>query len=324
MSRCARWSAHCLKPRPGQLLLRVQRLRRLPHRPASARRRGRRSPSPADRIPGHQIVGTVVERQRRQPHRTARASACRGSAGPAASALLPQRAREPLRARALHRPRHRRRACAEFTVADERFCFPLPDGYGDLRGRAAAVRRADRLPRAAPVPATAQRVGLYGFGAAAHILTQVAAREGRRVFAFTRARRRARRRRSRASSAPSGPAAPRSARRSELDARDHLRPRRTRWCRRRSRRWLAAERVVCGGIHMSRHPVLPLRACCGRSASLRSVANLTTSRRTGVPRARRRACRCRPASPTTRSSDADEALEDLRAGRFTGAAVIVL
>ena len=74
---------------------------------------------------------------------------------------------------------------AELAVADERFCFPIPDGYPDAAGGAAALRRADRLPGAAPV-GDAERIGFYGFGASAHILCQVAVHQGRRVFAFTR------------------------------------------------------------------------------------------------------------------------------------------
>ena len=96
----------------------------------------------------------------------------------------------------------------------------LPDP-GRLRrpaGGAAPLRGADRLPRAAAGRATRERLGLYGFGAAAHIVAQVARHQGRRVFAFTRAGRRARRRRSRASSAPSGRATPPAAPPEELDA----------------------------------------------------------------------------------------------------------
>ncbi len=76
---------------------------------------------------------------------------------------------------------------AELTVADERYCFPLPEGHDDLDARAAAVRGPDRPPGAADDRATAPRLGLYGFGAAAHIVAQVALRQGREVYAFTRA-----------------------------------------------------------------------------------------------------------------------------------------
>src|SRR3954453_77934 len=75
---------------------------------------------------------------------------------------------------------------AERTVADERFCFPIPDGYPDLQ--AAPLLCAGLIGyRALTMAGDAERLGLYGFGAAAHIIAQVALHEGRRVFAFTRA-----------------------------------------------------------------------------------------------------------------------------------------
>jgi alcohol dehydrogenase, propanol-preferring len=74
---------------------------------------------------------------------------------------------------------------AERTVADERFCFPLPDGYPDLQ--AAPLLCAGLIGyRSYRMTGDAQRLGLYGFGAAAHIIAQVAVHDGRRVFAFTR------------------------------------------------------------------------------------------------------------------------------------------
>ncbi len=74
---------------------------------------------------------------------------------------------------------------ADLTVADERFCFPLPEGYPDLQ--AAPLLCAGLIGfRAMRLVGDAERIGFYGFGAAAHILCQVAVHEGRRVFAFTR------------------------------------------------------------------------------------------------------------------------------------------
>jgi alcohol dehydrogenase, propanol-preferring len=76
---------------------------------------------------------------------------------------------------------------AEYAVADERFCFPLPDGYPDLQ--AAPLLCAGLIGyRSYRMTGEAGRLGIYGFGAAAHIITQVAVHEGRRVFAFTRRR----------------------------------------------------------------------------------------------------------------------------------------
>jgi propanol-preferring alcohol dehydrogenase len=71
------------------------------------------------------------------------------------------------------------------TVADERYCFPIPDGYSDLQ--AAPLLCAGLIGfRALRLAGEPERLGLYGFGAAAHIICQVARAEGRRVFAFTR------------------------------------------------------------------------------------------------------------------------------------------
>ena len=74
---------------------------------------------------------------------------------------------------------------AEFVVADARFCFPIPDGFEDVVAAPSVVRRVDRLSRVAKI-GDPKRLGLYGFGAAAHIISQVARFEGRKVFAFTR------------------------------------------------------------------------------------------------------------------------------------------
>ena len=74
---------------------------------------------------------------------------------------------------------------AEYTVADERFCFPIPAGYPD--DQAAPLLCAGLIGyRAYTMAGDARRLGLYGFGNAAHILTQVARHEGREIFAFTR------------------------------------------------------------------------------------------------------------------------------------------
>src|ERR671934_1334123 len=74
---------------------------------------------------------------------------------------------------------------AEYTVADERFCFALPDAYSDLD--VAPLLCSGLIGyRALRFTGDAERLGLYGFGASAHIIVQVALHQGRRVFAFTR------------------------------------------------------------------------------------------------------------------------------------------
>jgi alcohol dehydrogenase, propanol-preferring len=101
---------------------------------------------------------------------------------------------------------------AEYVVADSRFCFAIPDGYEDL-GAAPLLcagligHRAYRLATERPFGGAVVRIGLYGFGAAAHLVGQVAVADGRAVYAFTRGGIR-RPRRMRVPSAPRGPAAP--------------------------------------------------------------------------------------------------------------------
>src|SRR6478752_5568324 len=74
---------------------------------------------------------------------------------------------------------------AEWVVADERYCFPIPDGFGDLE--AAPLLCAGLIGyRSLGLAGDADRLGLYGFGAAAHIVAQVAMAQSRRVFAVTR------------------------------------------------------------------------------------------------------------------------------------------
>jgi propanol-preferring alcohol dehydrogenase len=74
---------------------------------------------------------------------------------------------------------------AEYTLADERFCFPIPAGYSDVE--AAPLLCAGLIGyRALRAAGDAPRLGLYGFGAAAHLVAQVARHQGRRIFAFTR------------------------------------------------------------------------------------------------------------------------------------------
>jgi alcohol dehydrogenase, propanol-preferring len=75
---------------------------------------------------------------------------------------------------------------AELAVGDQRFCFPVPEGYDDLQ--AAPLLCAGLIGyRSLRLAGDGERLGLYGFGASAHIVVQVARHEGRRVFAFTRA-----------------------------------------------------------------------------------------------------------------------------------------
>lgn len=207
---------------------------------------------------------------------------------------------------------------AEYALADARFCFELPPGYSDVE--AAPLLCAGligyRSYRLAGDPVV---LGLYGFGAAAHILCQLAVHDGRRVHAFTR---------------PGDLAAQSFARRlgaawaggsdelppEPLDAAilfapvGALVPAALRAVR-------PGGVVVCGGIHMSDIPSFPYKLLWGERV-LRSVANLTRDDGRAFFATAARA----PLALETHTyplDQANQALADLRAGAFTGAAVLV-
>jgi alcohol dehydrogenase, propanol-preferring len=207
---------------------------------------------------------------------------------------------------------------AELTVADERFCFPLPDGYPDLQ--AAPLLCAGLIGyRALRLAGDGERLGIYGFGAAAHIVCQVARHEGRRVFAFTRAddtdsQAFALELGAEWAGDALGPAP------EELDAALIFAP--------AGELVPAALRatakggvVVCGGIHMSDIPSFPYELLWGERV-LRSVANLT--RDDGE-----RFLELAPQVPvrteveTHPLESAGVALERVRSGALRGAAVVV-
>src|SRR5256884_7649556 len=127
---------------------------------------------------GHQIVGTVVGEDRRVgiPWLGWTDGECR----------FCRSGRENLCDRARFTGYDSDGGYAEYTVVDERFCFPLPEGYSGLE--AAPLLCAGLIGhRALRLAGEGERLGLYGFGASAHIVAQVARHQGRRVFAFTRA-----------------------------------------------------------------------------------------------------------------------------------------
>ncbi len=207
---------------------------------------------------------------------------------------------------------------AEYAVADERYCFPLPDGFTDTQ--AAPLLCAGLIGfRALRMCGDAPRLGLYGFGSAAHILTQVAIAQGRRVFAFTR---------------PGDTVAQDFARElgavwaggsdeqppEELDAAIIFAPigDLVPAALRASARGAV---VVCGGIHMSDIPAFPYELLW-EERSVRSVANLTRQdAREFLPVAAE--VPVHTSITTYPLERAQDALDDLRAGRFSGAAVLV-
>jgi propanol-preferring alcohol dehydrogenase len=206
---------------------------------------------------------------------------------------------------------------AEYATADARYCFPIPEGYPDLQ--AAPLLCAGLIGyRALGMVGRALKVGFFGFGSAAHILTQVARHQGREVFAFTR--------------------------KGDLEAQDFARGLGAGWAGAVEDsppgpldaallfapagelvpRALALVRpggtVVCAGIHMSDIPSFPYRLLWGERV-LRSVANLT--REDG-----RAFLELAPKVPVRTEVQvfpleaANEALSALRAGRIRGSAVL--
>jgi propanol-preferring alcohol dehydrogenase len=206
---------------------------------------------------------------------------------------------------------------AERVVADERFCFPIPEGYEDLH--AAPLLCAGLIGyRSLRMTGDAERLGLYGFGASAHIVAQVAKHQGRKLFAFTRAGDEQGQAFARslgadwAGSSDDTPPEP-------LDAAIIFAP-----VGALVPSALAATArggiVVCAGIHMSDVPSFPYELLWGER-SIHSVANLT--RRDGeeflelAPRVP-----VRTVIKSYRLEHANEALDDLRGGRFEGSAVL--
>jgi alcohol dehydrogenase, propanol-preferring len=206
---------------------------------------------------------------------------------------------------------------AEATVADERFCLPIPDGYPDLQ--AAPLLCAGAIGyRALRLVGEAERIGFYGFGAAAHILCQVAVHEGRRVFAFTREgdeETQAFARELGAEWAGGSEEAPPE----ELDGAIVFAPVGSLMTA-ALRVSAKGARIVSAGIHMSDIPSFPYAQLWGERV-LGSVANLT--RRDGEE-----FIALAPQVPVRTEievyplEEAKKALDDLRAGRFRGAAVL--
>jgi propanol-preferring alcohol dehydrogenase len=278
-------------------------------------------PSPP-RVLGHQIVGTVVSGD------DAGAS---GEGGGARRVGIPwlgwtdgdctycTSGRENLCPNARFTGRDTDGGYAEYALADERYCFALPVSYTDEQ--AAPLLCAGLIGyRALRMCGEAHRVGFYGFGDSAHILAQICAWQGREVYAFTR---------------PGGDEAVQSFARElgavwagsseesppqPLDAAIIFAPVGA-LVPLALRAVAPGGTVVCGGIHMSDIPSFPY-SILWEERVLRSVANLT--RRDGeellelAPRAG-----VQTRTSTYRLADANAALDDLRAGRFTGAAVIV-
>lgn len=270
-------------------------------------------------IPGHQIVGTVAQvGEQCSEFSVGDRVGVPWLGGSCGHCHYCARHQENLCDHAIYTGYQRNGGFAEYAVADARYCFPIPAHFSDIQ--AAPLLCAGLIGyRCLRKLADAHNIGLYGFGAAAHILTQVARHEGRQVYAFTR---------------PGDVAAvdfalglgatwagsSNDTPPTQLDgaiifaplgelvptALSHVRKGGT---------------VVCGGIHMSEIPAFAY-SILWHERTLTSVANLT--RRDGeefMPLA--------AAIPIATEvhryelEQANQALEDLRHGRFNGAAVIV-
>lgn len=207
---------------------------------------------------------------------------------------------------------------AEYTVADARYCFALPDRYDDLH--AAPLLCAGLIGyRAYAMAEDAQRLGLYGFGAAAHIIAQIARHQGKEVYAFTRpgdVRSQEFARSLGATWAGDSDTPPPE----QLDAAIIFAP-----LGPLVPQALAATRkgstVVCAGIHMSDIPSFPYALLWGER-TVRSVANLTRADGEAFFRLAEK-IDIRTAPVAFPLEHANEALAALQAGDFDGAAVLI-
>ena len=207
---------------------------------------------------------------------------------------------------------------AEYALADGRFCFPLPAGYSDAE--AAPLLCAGLIGyRSLTMAGDAEKLGIYGFGAAAHIVAQVARHQGRKVFAFTRPGDTA----AQSFALDLGAAWAGDSDRAppeELDAALIYAPIGA-LVPTALRAVAKGGTVVCAGIHMSDIPAFPYENLWGERHIV-SVANLT--RRDGEE-----FLALAPKVPVKTSvqifalEQANEALDALRQGRVSGAAVLL-
>ena len=266
-------------------------------------------------VPGHQIVGRVLSSG--------------GRFAPGTRVGIPWLAwtcgecrycrsgRENLCDRARFTGYHRDGGYAELAAADERYCVPLPEGYPDHQ--AAPLLCAGLIGyRALRLAGDAERLGLYGFGASAHIVAQVARHQGRRVFAFTRAgdeqaQSLALRLGAEWAGDALGPGP------EELDAAVIFAPA-GELVPAALRASAKGATVVCAGIHMSDLPSFPYELLWGERV-VRSVANLTRADAEEF-------MALAPEVPVRTEVElhdlaaANHALDRLRAGEIRGSAVL--
>jgi alcohol dehydrogenase, propanol-preferring len=302
--------------RPGEVLVEVQAcgVCRTDLHIRDGEVRGSRLPV----VPGHQIVATVLQAGPEAQHAPGARVGIPWLGWTDGTCRFCTSGRENLCERAQFTGLDRDGGYATWAVADARYAFPLPEGFGDLE--AAPLLCAGLIGhRALHMTGDAVRLGLYGFGASAHIICQIARHQGRRVFAFTRAD-------DRSSQAFAlelgcewagdalGPAP------EELDAAIIFAP--------VGALVPAALRavgrggiVVCAGIHMSDIPSFAYELLWGERV-LRSVANLTRAdARELLDLAPKVPVRTHVTTFALR--EAERALDAVRAGALEGAAVLI-
>lgn len=269
-------------------------------------------------VPGHEIVGTVLARG---DSVTAFTPGERVGAAWMRSTCLSCRwcagGRENLCPDARFNGLHAHGGYATHAVVDARFAVPLPDGYDDVQ--AAPLLCAGLIGfRALRAAGDAPRIGIYGFGAAGHLVAQMAIAEGREVCAFTRdgdtAAQQLARRLGAVWAGATGDAPPQP-----LDAAILFAPVGD-LVPLALRDVAPGGTVVCGGIHMSDIPAFPYRILW-QERSVRSIANLTRADASGfMALAARTPIRCE--TQVFPLAAANDALDALRAGRITGVAVL--
>lgn len=207
---------------------------------------------------------------------------------------------------------------AELTVADERYCLALPDELSDEQ--AAPLLCGGLIGyRALRFTGDAARLGLYGFGSAAHMICQVAVHQGREVFAFTRRGDERTQEFARSLGAAWAGASDQSPPQ-ELDAAIIFAPAGP-LVPAALRALAPGGSVVCAGIHMTDIPSFPYEDLW-QERQIRSVANLT--RQDGVELLElAQQIPIRTTVTTYPLAEAEQALADLRAGAFEGTAVLV-
>jgi len=268
-------------------------------------------------IPGHEIVGIVVDRGEGAAHELGSRVGIPWLGWTCGHCVYCLGGRENLCPEAQFTGYRRDGGYAEYALADDRYCFALPERYGDIE--AAPLLCAGLIGyRAYRLAGAGRTLGIYGFGAAAHLVTQIAIAQGRRVFAFTRPGDAATQTfagqlgAAWAGGSDEAPPEP-------LDAALIFAPVGS-LVPVALAALVPAGTVVCAGIHMSDIPGFPYRQLWGERV-IRSVANLTR-------RDAREFLALAAALPLSvhavpyRLSAGNAALADLRAGAVEGAAVL--